>query len=89
MLAVKGGGSAESALVWGEVDSEEREDEMRKVLKIRPSRLVKRSLLPDEWTSVSFEEAERRETIHYRQAVEAALLVRPLLSDRAEQLLLR
>ncbi len=42
----------------------------------------------EEWTSVSFEEAERRETIHYRQAVEAALLVRPVLTDRAEQLAL-
>jgi len=39
-----------------------------------------------EWARVSFEEAERRETVHYRQAVEAALLVRPVLSDRAEQL---
>jgi hypothetical protein len=39
-----------------------------------------------EWAPVSFEEAERRETIHYRQAVEAALLVRPVLADRAEQL---
>lgn len=42
----------------------------------------------DEWTPVGFEEAERRETIHYRQAVAAALLVRPVLSDRAEQLCL-
>lgn len=40
----------------------------------------------DEWAPVSFEEAERRETVHYRQAVEAALLVRPVLADRAEQL---
>ncbi|MBN8829711.1 MAG: hypothetical protein J0G94_03580 [Sphingomonadales bacterium] len=39
----------------------------------------------DEWAPVSFEEAERRETVHYRQAVEAALLVRPVLADRAEQ----
>lgn len=41
-----------------------------------------------EWAPVSFEEAERRETIHYRQAVAAALLVRPVLSDRDEQLCL-
>ncbi len=40
----------------------------------------------EEWAPVSFEEAERRETIHYRQAVEAALLARPILTDRAEQL---
>ena len=39
-----------------------------------------------EWAPVSFEEAERRETVHYRQAVEAALLVRPVLAERAEQL---
>ncbi len=40
----------------------------------------------DEWTPVSFEEAERRETVHYRQAVEAALLARPILRDTTEQL---
>lgn len=40
----------------------------------------------EDWAPVSFEEAERRETIHYRQAVEAALLVRPVLTDHAEQL---
>lgn len=39
-----------------------------------------------EWAPVSFEEAERMETVHYRQAVEAALLARPVLTDRAEQL---
>jgi hypothetical protein len=42
----------------------------------------------EDWSPVSFEEAERRETIHYRQAVEAALLARPILTDRAEQLAL-
>lgn len=42
----------------------------------------------EEWTPASFEEAERRETVHYRQAVEAALLVRSVLTDRAEQLVL-
>jgi hypothetical protein len=40
----------------------------------------------DEWTPVGFEEAERRETVHYRQAVEAALLARPLLADQSHQL---
>lgn len=39
-----------------------------------------------EWAQVSFEQAERLETVHYRQAVEAALLARPVLTDRAEQL---
>lgn len=39
-----------------------------------------------EWAPVAFEEAERLETVHYRQAVEAALLARPVLTDRAEQL---
>jgi hypothetical protein len=41
-----------------------------------------------EWAAVSFEEAERLETVHYRQAVEAALLARPVLTDQAEQLAL-
>jgi hypothetical protein len=40
----------------------------------------------EEWAPISFEEAERRETAHDRQAVEAALLVRPVLTERAEQL---
>ena len=40
----------------------------------------------EEWTPVPFDEAERRETVHYRQAVEAALLVRPVLTDRTVQL---
>jgi hypothetical protein len=39
-----------------------------------------------EWAPIGFEEAERLETVHYRQAVEAALLARPVLTDRAEQL---
>jgi len=39
-----------------------------------------------EWAPISFEEAERLETVHYRQAVAAALLARPVLTDRAEQL---
>lgn len=40
----------------------------------------------EDWAQVSFEEAERLETVHYRQAVEAALLARPIFVDRAEQL---
>jgi hypothetical protein len=39
-----------------------------------------------EWAPVTFEEAERLETVHYRQVVEAALLARPVLTERAEQL---
>ncbi|WP_019833748.1 hypothetical protein [Sphingomonas sp. PR090111-T3T-6A] len=42
----------------------------------------------DEWTPVSFEEAERLQTVHYRQAVEAAQRVRPVFSRSAEQLAL-
>ncbi len=41
-----------------------------------------------EWTPIAFDEAERLQTIHYRQAVEAALRARPVLTDRAEQLAL-
>lgn len=40
----------------------------------------------EDWAPVSFDEAERLETVHYRQAVEAALLARPILTDHAEQL---
>jgi hypothetical protein len=43
----------------------------------------------EEWNgAVPFEQAERCETVHYRQACEAALRVRPVLADRAEQLAL-
>lgn len=42
----------------------------------------------EEWAPVGFEEAERRETLHYRQAVEAALLARSILRDTTEQLVL-
>lgn len=43
----------------------------------------------EEWNgAVPFVDAERLETVHYRQAVEAALRVRPVLMDRAEQLAL-
>jgi hypothetical protein len=40
----------------------------------------------EEWAPMTFEEAERLETLPYLQAVEAALLARPIFSDRAEQL---
>jgi len=42
----------------------------------------------DEWTPVAFEEAERLQTLHYRQAVDAAQRARPILIDPAEQLAL-
>jgi hypothetical protein len=48
------------------------------------------AVYPDEeWNgAVPFEEARRLETVHYRQAVEAALRARPVLVDRSEQLTL-
>lgn len=40
----------------------------------------------DEWAPVGFAEAERCRTIHYRQAVDAALQARAALATGAEQL---
>ena len=37
----------------------------------------------DDWSPVRFEEAERFRTVHYRQAVEAALQARITLADSA------
>lgn len=43
----------------------------------------------EEWTPVPFEEAERHRTVHYRNAVEAALSARACLTgDAAQQLAL-
>ena len=40
----------------------------------------------EDWTQVGFEEAEKRGTIHYRHAVEAAQTARPLfLAGHLEQ----
>ena len=39
-----------------------------------------------EWTPVPFDEAERFATVHYRQAVDAALGARAVLASRGEQL---
>lgn len=39
----------------------------------------------DEWTPVSFEEAERYRTVHYRNAVDAALSARTYLADEVSQ----
>jgi len=40
----------------------------------------------DDWSTVGFDEAERCGTVHYRQAVDAALQVRAVLAFRGEQL---
>ncbi len=40
----------------------------------------------DDWSPVGFEEAERCGTVHYRQAVDAALQARAVLAVRGEQL---
>ncbi|MGW8188948.1 MULTISPECIES: hypothetical protein [Sphingomonas] len=40
----------------------------------------------DEWAPVGFDEAERFRTVHYRQAVGAALQARSVLAARGEQL---
>ena len=37
----------------------------------------------DDWSPVRFEEAERFGTVHYRQAVEAALQARSMLAESA------
>lgn len=37
----------------------------------------------DDWSPVQFEEAERFGTVHYRQAVEAALQARSTLAESA------
>jgi hypothetical protein len=37
----------------------------------------------EDWCPVPFEEAERRGSIHYRQAVEAALRARAMFADGA------
>jgi hypothetical protein len=42
----------------------------------------------DEWTPVTFDEAERCGTIHYRQAVDAAIMARTVLVSRGTQLTL-
>jgi hypothetical protein len=61
---------------------------MRQNLRLRAAaNVIYNAVYPgEEWTPLSFEEAERYETPHYRQAVAAALLARPVLADRAEQL---
>lgn len=40
----------------------------------------------DDWSPVGFDEAERCGTVHYRQAVDAALQARAMLAVRGEQL---
>lgn len=40
----------------------------------------------EHWSLVGFEEAERRQTVHYRQAVEAAVQARSMLAATSTQL---
>jgi hypothetical protein len=40
----------------------------------------------NDWSPVGFDEAERCKTVHYRQAVDAALQARAVLAVRGEQL---
>jgi len=42
----------------------------------------------DDWSPVRFEDAERFRTVHYRQAVDAALQARAMLAESAAQLAL-
>jgi len=42
----------------------------------------------EDWSPVRFEEAERFGTVHYRQAVDAALQARAMLAESAAQLAL-
>jgi hypothetical protein len=64
------------------------QQELRHDLRLRAAAsVIYDAVYPSpEWAPVSFEQAERLETVHYRQAVEAALLVRPVLTEHAEQL---
>lgn len=39
----------------------------------------------EEWSPIGFDEAERFGTIHYRQAVDAALQARAVMTSRDEQ----
>jgi hypothetical protein len=53
------------------------------------SRAIYDTVYPtEEWTPVAFEEAERCGTIHYRQAVDAAIMARTVLVSRGVQLTL-
>ena len=40
----------------------------------------------DDWAPIGFDEAERWGTVHYRQAVDAALQARAVLAVRGERL---
>ncbi|MBB5699853.1 hypothetical protein [Sphingomonas yantingensis] len=42
----------------------------------------------EDWSPVGFDEAERFGTVHYRQAVDAALQARAVMAARGEQLAL-
>jgi hypothetical protein len=42
----------------------------------------------EEWTPVGFDEAERHDTVHYRNAISAARMASMLLSDSGDGRLL-
>lgn len=53
------------------------------------ARAIYESCYPSEdWAPVGFDEAERVRTVHYRQAVDAALRARGIFAARGEQLAL-
>lgn len=64
------------------------EDEMQHDLQLRAAaRAIYENVYPsDEWAPISFEEAERYGTIHYRQAVGAAQHARAVLAVPHQQL---
>lgn len=49
------------------------------------ARVIYETVYPsEEWAPVGFDEAERLRTIHYRQAVDAALRANPVLATAAD-----
>lgn len=49
------------------------------------ARVIYEAVYPsEEWAPVGFDEAERLRTIHYRQAVDAALRASPVLATAAD-----
>lgn len=61
---------------------------MRHDLQLRAAaRVIYDTCYPsEEWAPVAFDEAERRGTVHYRQAAEAAMQVRQTFTDASCQL---
>jgi hypothetical protein len=56
------------------------------MLTLRPSRITNNIGSKTVQYDLRLRAAAMLETVHYRQAVEAALLAGPVLKDRAEQL---